>query len=113
MQQAERPVANVAPMRFLFCVHQVVPLQMDQLRETLGANVAFERPFARVLPLMDIEMGQLSERLGAYVALVGLFSRVHLLVPLQVAQLREHFLQTWHSCGKCVSFFFSDWFPWP
>ena len=44
------------------------------MRETLLANVAFERTFARVRPQMVLEVAQLAERLIAKFALVNQFS---------------------------------------
>lgn len=45
-------------------------LQMRQLSEALGADVALERSFPGVRPQVHLEVRQLPERLAAYVALV-------------------------------------------
>lgn len=58
-------------------MHQMVFLQVRQLGEALGADVALERPLARVGAQVHLEVGQLAERLVAHVALV-----VHLAVLL-------------------------------
>lgn len=58
-------------------VHEVVLLEVGELGEALGADVALERPLAGVRPQVDLEVRELSEGLAADVALV-----VHLAVLL-------------------------------
>jgi len=55
-------------------MYVVVFLQVGQLRETLAARLAFERPFAGVRSQMHFQVGQLTERLAAHIALVVHFS---------------------------------------
>jgi len=56
-------------------VDKVVLLEVGQLREALGADVALEGPLARVRPQVHLEVGELAKSLVADVALV-----VHLSV---------------------------------
>lgn len=74
---AEPLVANVALVWFFACVHEVVLLEVGELREALGADVALEGPLPRVGAEVHLEVGELSERFEADVALV-----VHLAVLL-------------------------------
>lgn len=64
-------------MGLLARVHQVVLLQVGELREGLGADVALERTLARVCAQVHLQVGQLAKGLAADVALV-----VHLPIAL-------------------------------
>jgi hypothetical protein len=70
-------LTDLTLMWFFSCVHQMMFLEMGELREAFGTDVALKGPFARVCPQVDLQVGQLSESLVANVALV-----VHLAVLL-------------------------------
>ena len=61
-------------------MHHLVRLQAEGVRETLVANVARERPFARVNPKMVIEMRLLGEPLLADFAFKRPFPRAVIAV---------------------------------
>ena len=63
---AKSLLANVALMRFLSGVHQVVLLEVDQLSETFSAD--------GMRPQMDFQVRQLSECLVTNVAFVVHFT---------------------------------------
>jgi hypothetical protein len=63
--------------RRLTGMDEVVLLEVGQLGEALGADVALEGPLARVRPQVDLEIRELAEGLAADVALV-----MHLAVLL-------------------------------
>jgi len=58
-------------------VDKMMLLQMRELRKALGADGAFEGPFARVRPKVHFKVRQLAKSLAAHVALV-----MHLAVLL-------------------------------
>lgn len=63
-------MANLAFMRLLSCVDQVVFLQVGQLREVLIAGLTPEGTLSAVHSQMDLEVGQLPEDLSTYIAVI-------------------------------------------
>ena len=82
-EPAEPLLANVALVRFLSRVHQVVPRPCGRIRETLGAKVAFKRTFPCMRPQMNLEGVKPAELFVAKAAPMRLLSRVHKVVGLQ------------------------------
>jgi len=70
----ESLLADVALMRFFARVHQVMLLQMRQLCEALRAHITLEGSFAGMGPQMHLEVAQLPKGLAAYIALVVHFA---------------------------------------
>ncbi len=90
---AEQLLANVALVRFLLIVDQVVSLEVGHLGETLLANVALVRFLPSVDQVVLLEVGQLGESLGADVALEGALARMRPQVNFQVGQLAERIVE--------------------
>ena len=60
----EPPLADAAPVRLLSCVDIAhMPHKVAFLRETFAANLARERPFARMNTNMGLDVAQLAARL--------------------------------------------------
>lgn len=67
-------VADITFVRFFTGVHEVVLLQVGQLRETLGTHVTLKGTLSRVSAQVNLEVAQLSKRFIADVALIMHFS---------------------------------------
>ena len=86
-EPAEPHLADVALVRFLSRVHQVVPRPCGRIRETLGAKVAFKRTFPCMRPQMVLEGVKPAELFSAKAALMRLLSCVTQQMDLEVIQL--------------------------